>query len=172
MGRSVAYQEKLLYFIQKYSIIWETNGVIMAQTIQEGWTWGDLNPLTRSLVAAFSGSIGSAPGQLDGQTFISTTTEAFSNTSSEDVVKGVGWFGLWGVRNGMVNQLQGFDREEVAAAVQAIAPLAGGTESVTALAEQIGHDIIGSRRYDVYPALQLLSELAVQRLKPSPIEAQ
>ncbi len=127
--------------------------------------WEDLNPLTRSVVAGFSSRIGWEEGELNPNKFMDDYVAAFES-SREHIAKGMGYFGEEGIRNGIINNLQGFEPDRVSELCTEIGDLAGSAESegVRKLAAQVGVELIGTRRYDVIPALQLLSELAASRL--------
>ena len=134
----------------------------MSETIKRSWQWSELDPLTRSVVAAFSWSIGDeSQGHLSGEAFIGSMTEAFADITTEDVTKTAGWSGPEGMRNTIVNKLTGFERETITSMAQELGRLAGGGEAVVDLAAQAGEQLASNRRFDAVPAIRVLSEMAM-----------
>lgn len=58
------------------------------------WRWDDVPPLTRSLVAIFSGSIGNDERNLSVARFKETVTEAFPKISGDIIGSAVTFLGL------------------------------------------------------------------------------
>ena len=131
----------------------------------KSWRLSDLNSLTRAIIAAFSGQIGDEPQQLGGNAFIDSMMESFAGMTREDVVKEVGYFGLQGVRNSIINRL-GPIKEDASSAVVLIGRLAGDSEGITALSRQVAEQIRRDPSYEIIPSLQVLSELAINNLGP------
>lgn len=126
------------------------------------WQWSELDPVTRSVVAAFAWRIGDETrGDLSGEGFVDAMTEAFDHMTDEDVTKAAGWGGPEGTRNTIVNQLSSFEREQITRVTQHLGHLAGGTEAMVALATQAGEQLNRGSGYDAIPALRVLSELAM-----------
>lgn len=132
-----------------------------------GWVWADVDPLMRSVVAAFSGRIGDeTAGDLSGDGFIGAMTESFKDMTTEDIIKVAGW-GPNSLRNTIVNHLSIFKPQPVLAMTEQLGRLAGGSEAMLELAAQAGQQLTIGRKYEAIPALNQLSELAVSHLKIS-----
>jgi hypothetical protein len=136
----------------------------------EGWRWSEVNPLTRSLVAVFSGYVGSGSRQLSNEALQISLTEAFGEDRSRGFIKGLKTSGWVGVRSAIGSQLAGLAPNRVRESVEAVAPLAGGADSIVKVAQIVGERITGPDRNEVSHSLQLLSELAVVRLLPDNID--
>jgi hypothetical protein len=130
------------------------------------WQWGHLDSLTRATVALFSGHIGRGEGRLDGNVFTADLLTIFPAWDEEEIHKLAFWGADQGLRNAYSNQLEVVGRERVQEAARQIGRLAGATEAVTALAEQVGRGMIGPERYEVHAALGVLSEMAIRNLDP------
>lgn len=134
----------------------------MSEPVEQGWQWAELDPLTRSVVAAFSWRIGDeSQGDISGDAFIGAMTETFDDMTTEDVTKTAGWRGPDGMRNTIVNKLSGFEDRPVLSMAQQLGRLAGGSEAVIELASQAAEQLTSNRGYKAIPAIRVLSEIAV-----------
>jgi len=132
------------------------------------WQWSHLDPLTRSVVAAFSWKIGDeSQGDLSSDGFIGAMTESFADLSTEDVIKTASWGGPEGMHNTIINKLHGFDDEPVTGMLQQLGHLAGSSETAVSLAAQAGDQLRGTNAYDAIPVLRALSEMALERRQAS-----
>lgn len=128
------------------------------------WQWSQLDPMTRSVIAAFSWRIGDeTQGDISSDGFVGAMTETFDDMTTEDVIKMAGWGGPEGVRNAIVNKLSGFETEPISHMAQQLGQVAGGSEAVVSLAIQAGEQLRGAGTYDAIPALRVLSEMAIER---------
>jgi len=129
------------------------------------WQWSELDPLTRSVVAAFAWRIGDESlGDISIEDFVNSMTAAFADISGNDVVRAGDWSGAEGMRNIILGKLSGFDAEPVANMTRRLCQLAGGSEAVIALAAQTGQRLMSpsmSEVYETIPALRVLSEMAI-----------
>ena len=135
------------------------------QTNNRPWAWNSVDPLTKTVVAAFSGRIGDeAAGDLSTDDFVSAMTEAFPKTTKEDITKTVGWLGTKGIQNAVVNQLTGLTHDSVSTMTDTLGSLAGEQHAeVASLTGQV-LELPDSRIYEAIPALKELSELAIRNL--------
>jgi hypothetical protein len=154
---------------------------------KEGWTWEELSPATKVVVAAFSGQsgmIGDAPGMLTPEEFNQAYQVAFPHKKqinfgvkpSEDSEP---FYSLRAIRNSIVNSL---DRERTARVTEEMAQLAGGdymAEDMAGVAQSglyserplIAQAQEAVRRIDVrtaFQALEGLGQLALTRMAPPP----
>jgi hypothetical protein len=79
--------------------------------------WADAEPLTRGVIAAFSGRVGSRPGDLNEIAFAASLSEAFLDVGASDVRIQLGSVGLTEVRKKIVAELQ---RPEAVTAVSGL----------------------------------------------------
>lgn len=123
----------------------------------------DVTPVSQSVIAAFSGRI--------PLNFSDLMMEAFPGISREDVVKTLGHGGIEGMRNTILNQLDGASDEAIDAMLEEIGGLTSGGENapVTALlTENMRESLLSrtSRRYEAAPALSQLSAMAIAEAVP------
>ncbi len=132
----------------------------------ESWDWSQLDPMTKSVVAAFSWRIGNDEGCLSDQAFIGSTTEAFESMTTEDIVRTVQCTGRTGLRNMIIGRLSGADGESVRRMTEQIGELAGGSDTSRLLAKFACQQLTGklNSSYDAIPTLSVLSEMATARI--------
>jgi hypothetical protein len=134
------------------------------------WSWDSLDPLTKTVVATFSGRIGDKEGDLPAGDFVDNLTEAFPLVSKEDVAKIVGHFGIQGMQRTIVNQLAGLNHENVTAMTNHLGVLAGEPHQEVADLTGVVLKMPDYRIYEAVPALTELSELAVRNLVSTPTQ--
>lgn len=136
----------------------------MSEKSKTGWQWSDLDPLTRSVVAAFAWRIGDeSKGDIPDQDFIDAVNETFGSVTAGDISRTAGWSGPEGIRNTFMWEFSKLEDESIAHMTRRLGHLAGGTEALLELAAQAGKQITDEERrsYDAIPALRVLSELAM-----------
>ena len=68
--------------------------------------WADAEPLTRSVIAVFSGRVGSGPGELSELALAASMSEAFLDVHAADVRIQLGRIGLRAIRSQIIDELQ------------------------------------------------------------------
>ncbi len=68
--------------------------------------WADAEPLTRGVVAAFSGRVGPNSGELNEIAFAASLSEAFLDIGADDVRIQLGRVGLYAVRAQIIQEFQ------------------------------------------------------------------
>lgn len=127
---------------------------------QQSWQWDDLDPLTRTVVAGFSGFVGEPErGHMSNASFIEAMTTSFDMTA-DDVIRLANWGGAYGMRNVIATRLACLEAGTVTTLAQTLGRLAGGGVTAT-IAAQAGEQLNTGHPYDAIDNLHLLSLLAV-----------
>lgn len=88
--------------------------------------WADTDPLSRSIIAAFSGRVGPGPGDLNETAFAASLCEVFLDFESDDIRIQLGRAGLGAVRGRIIQELQKSESVTVVAGlVRTLSGLAG-----------------------------------------------
>jgi hypothetical protein len=127
------------------------------------WSWNELNPVERVVIAAFSRHV-ERPGALPGPDYLATLAEVFPNHPAHTS----GAFSDE-LHSHIIDQISGYDHASVSQLTSTLGRLAGGTEHRTELAALAARQLTGNtgHPYDAKPVLGVLSELAIEHIRPT-----
>jgi hypothetical protein len=129
----------------------------------ENWTWDQLDPTTKIVVAAFAGEdgmIGDDPGELSKQEFEYAYHTAFPhkkiNFDMKPDEESEPLYSLRAIRNSIINAL---DRERTKRVTEEMAQLAGG--------DYMTDDMADTAQAGLFPNRVLVAQEAVRRIDVS-----
>jgi hypothetical protein len=131
--------------------------------LKKGWNWRDADPMTQSVVAAFSGTVNDKRHDyIAGLSFLAAMTNSFDVTGQE-VLNTFTRGGTDGLCNLIVDKMSAVEAPVVRGTITHIGRLAGGSEAQLELAGQVATQL-SMQRYEAIPGLRVLADAAVSNL--------